>query len=202
MLLQVVTQGTLGSTIINFKTAPLAAVANEIVGPIGATILLFTAAISCFGAVSGDVMATPRLLFAGAKDGLFPKFLSTVHPKFATPHLAVITYASMIFLLSVSGGFKQLAILASSAILLIYLAVIIATIRLRKEKQEVSEKTFRVPGGWIIPGIGIAAIIWLLTSLSLWEILSTGIFIAVICVIYFVMKKIPTKATGTSLDLP
>ena len=193
MLLQTVTQGVLGPAMAAFKDAPLAAVAQKIVGPVGITILLFTAAISCFGSISADVMATPRSLFAAANDGMFPKFLGKVHPKFATPYLAVITYAALIFIFSVSGGFKQLAILASAAILLIYLAVILATIKLRRNKQEASEKTFRAPGGLIIPCIGIAAIIWLLTSLSKWEILSTIIFIAIVCIIYFIMKKFQIK---------
>ena len=189
MLLQTVTQGVLGTAMAGFKDAPLAAVAEKIVGPVGATILLVTAAISCFGSVSADVMATPRSLFAGANDGMFPRFLGKVHPKFATPYLAVITYGSLIFIFSISGGFKQLAILASAAILIIYLAVILATIKLRRKKQDATEKTFRMPGGLLFPLIGIASIVWLLTGLSKWEILSTIIFIAVVCVIYFVTKK-------------
>ena len=193
MLVQTVTQGVLGAEMAAFKDAPLAAVAEKIIGPAGATILLITAAISCFGSVSADVMATPRSLFAAANDGMFPKFLGKVHPKFATPHLAITTYGSLIFIFSISGGFKQLAILASAAILLIYLAVILATIKLRMKKQDAAEKTFKVPGGLIIPFIGIAAIIWLLTSLSKWEILSTIIFISVICVIYFVTKWMKNK---------
>lgn len=195
LLLQMVTQGILGNQMETFKDAPLAAVAEKIIGPVGATILLVTAAISCFGSVSADVLNTPRVLFAGANDGLFPKFLGRVHPKFATPHWAIATFALLIFILSVSGGFKQLAILASAAILLVYLAVILATIKLRKQKQEASEKTFKVPGGLIIPLVGIAAIIWLLTSLSKWEILSTIIFIAIVCVIYFLMKKFKKEKT-------
>ena len=196
MLLQTVTQGVLGADMATFKNAPLAAVAEKIVGPIGATILLITAAISCFGSVSADIMATPRSLFAGANDGLFPKFLGKVHPRFATPHLAVTTYGLLIFIFSVSGGFKQLAILASAAILLVYLAIILATVKLRSKKQEAAEKTFKAPGGLIAPFIGIASIIWLLTSLSKWEILSVIIFIALVCVIYFITKKFKKEKVG------
>lgn len=190
LLLQSVAQGVLGSNMDAVKEAPLAAVAEKIVGPIGGTLLLVAASISCFGNVGGDVMNTPRVIFAGANDGLFPKILGRVHPKFATPYFAIIIYAGLIFIFSVSGGFKQLAVLASASILLIYLAVILATIKLRKKKQDASEKTFRVPGGLVIPFIGIVAIVWLLTSLSKWEILSTLIFIVVVCVIYVVMKKV------------
>jgi amino acid transporter len=193
MLLQTVTQGVLGAEIAAFKNAPLAAVAEKIIGPVGATIILITAAISCFGNMSSDVLATPRLLFAGANDGMFPKFLGKVHPRFATPYLAIITFGTLIFIFSVSGGFKQLAILASAAILLVYLAVILSTIKLRMKKIEGNEKIFRAPGGLITPLIGIATIIWVLTNLSKWEILSTLIFIAAIGVIYFIMKWIKSK---------
>lgn len=189
MLLQTVTQGVLGAGIAAFKDAPLAAVAEKIIGPVGATLLLFTAAISCFGCVSADVMATPRTLFAGANDGTFPKFLGKVHPKFATPYVAVTIYGTLIFIFSVSGGFKQLAILASAVILVIYLAVVLATVKMRMRKQAVAEKTFRAPGGLITPLIAVAAIVWLLSRLSQKEILSTLIFIAAVSLIYFIMKK-------------
>lgn len=193
LLLQMVTQGILGSQMEAVKDAPLAAVAERLVGTTGGTLLLVAAAISCFGSVSGDVLNTPRLLYAGSKDGLYPKFLGKVHPKFATPHWAIICFAALIFIFSIAGGFEQLAVLASAAILLIYLAVILATIKLRKNALYESEKTFKIPGGLIIPYIGIAAIIWLLTSLSTLEIISTLIFIAIICIIYFVMKWLKKK---------
>jgi len=189
ILIQIIAQGVLGAQISEFKGAPLAAVAQNILGPVGATILVVAATISCLGNTSGDVMATPRLLFAGAEDGLFPKFLAKVHPRFATPYLAVITYASLIFVFSVSGGFKQLAILASCSLLLIYLGVILAMIKLRTKKEQPAEHAFKVPGGLSIPFIAIGAIAWLLSHLSAKEIISTTIFIAIISVIYFFMKK-------------
>ncbi len=193
ILLQTVVQGTLGTQVALFKNAPLAAVADKIIGPAGATILLLCAALSSFGNVTLDILCTPRSLFAGASDGLFPKFLGKVHPKFATPYFAVITYGLLIFVFSIAGGFQKLAIMASAIILLVYLAVILATLKLRKKNVEGEEKKFRAPGGIITPLIGIAVITWLLTSLGKWEILSTLIFIAAIIVIYFVTKWIRPK---------
>ncbi len=194
MLLQIVTQGVLGAEIGLVKDGPLAAVAEKIVGSIGGVILLVAAAISCFGAVSTDVLNTPRVIFAGSNDGLFPKFLGKVHPKFATPYWSIVSFVVMIFIFSVSGDFKQLALLASAAILLIYLMVILATIKLKLKKQESADGIFKIPGGLIIPIIGIASIVWLLTSLSKWEIIATIVFIAVICIIYFTMKWIKRRA--------
>lgn len=73
-------------------------------------------------------------MFAGANDGLFPKFLGVVHPKFSTPYYAVILYGILIFIFSISGGFKQLAMMASAIVLVIYLAVALATIKMRTKK--------------------------------------------------------------------
>ncbi|HEX5152649.1 MAG TPA: amino acid permease [Parafilimonas sp.] len=199
LLLQTVAQGVLGSDMRLFRSAPLAAVADKIVGPVGGTILLLCAALSCFGNVTLDMLCTPRFLFAGANDGLFPKFLSKVHPKFNTPYLAVITYGSLIFIFSAAGGFQQLAIMASAIILLVYLAVILATIKLRKKKITGDKKSFKAPGGLITPLIGVIAIIWLLTNLGKWEILSTMVFIAAIIVIYFVTKRLKRKNTRAEI---
>lgn len=197
LLLQTVTQGVLGSQMEIVKDAPLAAVAERIIGSFGGTMLLIAAAISCFGAVSTDILSTPRVLFAGAKDGLFPKILGKIHPKFATPYWSIICFSVLIFLFSISGGFQQLAILASAAILLIYLFVVLATIKLRMKKQDDSEKTFKVPGGLVIPFIGVVSIVWLLTSLSKWEILSMVIFIAIISIIYLAMKWMQNRKNKT-----
>jgi basic amino acid/polyamine antiporter, APA family len=193
ILIQTITVGILGTQISQFKDAPLAAVAERIVGPIGVTILLFAAVVSGLGTTNGDVLASPRLLFAGAKDGLFPKFLGKVHPKFATPYTAVITYAAVIFIFSVSGGFKQLAILASGALLLIYLAVVLALIKFRVKKIENAEKSFKVPAGLIIPIIAIGAILYVLSNLTNKEMISISAFVAVICLLYFVMKKLQNR---------
>lgn len=190
LLIQTVTQGILGADMELYKTAPLAAVADRLIGPAGGTILLLCAALSCFGNVLMDALCTPRALFAGAKDGLFPKILGSVHPKFATPYIAVIIYGSLIFLLSISGGFQQLAIMASANILLIYLAVIISTVKLRKDKIQTTEKFFRAPGGLFTPIVAIGVIVWLLTSLKKWEILSTLIFILSVILIYFITRKL------------
>lgn len=190
LLLQVVTLGVLGSDLEMAKEAPLAAIANRLLEPIGGTILLVAAAISCYGSVSTDIMSTPRVLFAGANDGLFPAFLAKVHPRFATPYWSIIVFAALIFLFSVSGGFEQLAVLASAAILLIYLLVILATIKLRFSKDEKQQSFYKIPGGLVIPTIGVISTIWLLSSLSRGEVLSTLIFMGFITLIYFIMVKV------------
>jgi amino acid transporter len=183
VLIQLVAQGVLGDALVNYKEAPLAAVAEKFVGGYGATLLVIAAAISCFGMISGDIPATSRLPYAAARDGLLPSFLAKVHPKFATPHWAVLVYAGLGLILSVSGGFRQLAILSSAAILLVYVGVILATIKLRNLKQE---GAFTLPGGIVIPILALVATGWFLTNLSKPEVLATIVFLSFFSMVYLI----------------
>jgi basic amino acid/polyamine antiporter, APA family len=183
--IHLVAQGVLGSDLALYKNAPLAKVAEQAIGPFGVTLLVAGAAISCFGLVSGDLLASPRLLFAAARDGMLPKFLAKIHPKYATPYWSVIVYAGIGFLLSVSGGFRELATLASSALLLIYVGVIFAQIKLRKVN---TEKSFNIPGGLLVPILALAATFWFLSNLAWKEIISTTVFLLALSVIYLAMK--------------
>ncbi len=164
--IQLVVQGILGGTMAAHKDAPLAAVAGIIFGKAGIVLIVIVTAISMLGNLGGEILSIPRILFAGARDGLMPKILGRVHPKFFTPHIAILFYASLGFLFAISGGFKQLAVIATASTLLIYLGVVLSTLKLRKNNSAPSEKTFRVPGGMIIPLLATCAIIWLLTGLT------------------------------------
>ena len=112
-----------------------------------------------------------------------------MHPQFFTPHVAIIVYATLGFLFAVFGGFKQLIVLSSAATILIYLGVVLATIKLRFKKTA-PEKTFTIPGGITVPLIAAAIIIWLLSNLSQAEIIGISIFIAVLVFIFLIMQMI------------
>lgn len=65
ILIQVVAQGVLGVQLIQFKDAPLAAVAEKIIGPVGGTLLLVGTIISCLGGISGDFFGFAPVIICG-----------------------------------------------------------------------------------------------------------------------------------------
>jgi APA family basic amino acid/polyamine antiporter len=185
LLVQFVAQGVLGAELPLHQFAPLAVVGESIMGDVGKLMIVIGSAISGFGLISGDIMITSRVPYAAARDGLLPKFLSVIHPRFATPYVSIICYAGVGFVMSISGGFRELAVLASSSMLIIYLGVILATIKLRKMKVE---GAFVVPGGLTIPVIALLVTAWFLSNLTKGEIVGGLIFLIVTSVIYFFMK--------------
>lgn len=187
ILIQTVTQGVLGSSLSSFVENPLGEVANQLVGPIGFTLLTIGAAVSMFGNLSSKVLSTPRVLFAASKDQIIPiKMLSNIHGKYTTPYISIIIYASLCFLFASAGGFKELAIISSATTLLISLGISIAVIKLRRSNNfEIKLTTFRIPGGYFIPILSSITIIWFLSNLSMNKIIAVGMFIIVLSILYF-----------------
>lgn len=191
VLVQTVSQGVLGSSLPSFTENPLGEVANKIFGPIGFTLLTIGAAVSMFGGISSKILSIPRILFAASKDKVIPiKKLSKIHIKYSTPYIAIIAYVTLCFLFAILGGFKQLAILSSASSLLISLGISLATIKLRRGKKFVSHgKTFKIPGGYIVPILSFIVILWFLSNLSENKILGIGIFIIILTLIYFLINS-------------
>jgi amino acid transporter len=188
--LQTVAQGVLGAELASNTEAPLAATATAVFGEWGAKMLLVGGVISIFGTVSGDILNTPRVLFASARDGTLPAFLARVHPKYKTPYLAIILYAAAIGGFALSGTFKPLAVVASGSILLIYAGVCLSVLRLRQRDGDPKAGEFKVPGGPIIPVLGFLLIAWLLWQLTLEEAIGLGALIGVTVVYYAINSRV------------
>jgi amino acid transporter len=88
--------------IVAAKDVPVASVFGlALLGPAGATAVSAAIMISVFGALNGNLLVGPRLLYAMGEDGLAPKGLGAVHPRYRTPALAITvlaTWASIIVL--------------------------------------------------------------------------------------------------------
>ena len=190
LAVQLVAQGVVGSSLSGFKGAPLAEVAKRIAGPLGQTVMILGAAISMFGYLSSDILNMPRVLFRSSKDNVIPiKSLAKVHPRFATPYIAIISFTALGCFLSITGGFKQLAILSTSSVLLIYLGVALSVIKPRVKKPP-GESSFRIPGGYMVPVISVVIILWFLTNLAFKEVSYMVAFIALLSLIYLIIRYV------------
>ncbi len=91
------------------SSAKVAGDAMEQVLPAGGKIMAIVIAISIFGTIGIYTMSAPRIYFAMAKDGIFFKSLSYIHPKYHTPVNAMIVQAVWaIVLLLFWGSFGNL----------------------------------------------------------------------------------------------
>jgi APA family basic amino acid/polyamine antiporter len=109
--IQIVAQGVLGASLAHSR-APLADAMGHI-SPLLRALMLAGAVVSMFGWISSDLLGSPRILFAFARDGLLPRALGVVHPRTRAPYVAILVYAGLAAVLALTGSFAELAALAA-----------------------------------------------------------------------------------------
>lgn len=183
---QLVAQGILGPALATSST-PLPDAAGIALGPAGRALLLAGVVVSTFGYLSGMALASPRALYALARDGFLPRPIAAVHPRFHTPWVAVIVQLTVCCLLALLSDFGPLALISNVAALLAYLGCAVGAWELRRRGvQEPGTTPFAMPGGAVVPLLAVVAILALLSSITAaeWAVLgwvtlgATAIFIA------------------------
>jgi len=186
--LQFVAQGVLGSELAQGSPTPLADVAQRIAGGMGRSLVVACTAVAGFGVLAGDIIASPRAFLSVAEDGMLPRSVGQVHPRFHTPWIAIISYAAFALLLTLSGGFKALAILSSMALLLTYLGVCLAALQFRYRRPRVPG-SFRAPGGPTVALLASVVVLWVLAHSSRKETLSMAALMAAAVVYYLIRRR-------------
>jgi amino acid transporter len=174
LAIQAVAQGVLGDSMKDHAAAPLAETAARLLGQGGGLLILAGTAISMFGYVSGDLLCTPRVLFAFGRDRLLPRALASVHPRFHTPWLAILVHAVIVAALSTTGSFTELVVMANVSILILYLLCAVAAYQLQRRDVRAGGTPLMLPGGPLIPAAASAIILWLLWQATARELLVTG----------------------------
>lgn len=181
---QAVAQGVLGIELVRHKAAPLAAAAEQVLGSGGRLLLILGATFSIFATLGGSMLATPRALYAAAQDGLLPARLKVVHPRFRTPHTAIVVFALLSYGFAITGTFRRLAVLSSMSVLLIYFAVSLSVLGLRRRQVQASPQLFSIPGGAIVPLLSCTSVLWLLSHASGAEVVGLSSLLLVASAVY------------------
>jgi APA family basic amino acid/polyamine antiporter len=204
VLVQIAAQGVLGASLAG-RTAPLADVAEAVMGPFGGVLLGIAVVLSTFGYLCGMILAIPRALFAFARDGVLPLALSNVHPRYHTPWIAIIVQAALSLILALSSGFEPLVILANVSVLFVYLGCAAAAWQLRRKgiRDDTTAAVKPIPFGWIAPPLAVIVIVVLLTSITPREWLVAGACAAVGMVLWlFSRLRWRSRAEATADHAP
>ncbi len=82
--------------------------ADAVLGYGGGAVMSALVIFSTFGALSGIILAGPRVYYAMANDGLLFRWFGEVHPRFRTPHRAIVAQAVWSAVLVVTGTYQAL----------------------------------------------------------------------------------------------
>lgn len=106
--------------------APLAALAEALIGPAGVILLSLTAMASVGGNFLGSMTSTPRVTFALAENQVLPAWFGRISPRWHTPVNSVLFMGAAGAVLALSGSFVWLAVVSTLARMFVYAASIAA----------------------------------------------------------------------------
>jgi amino acid transporter len=185
--IQLVAQGILGGALAT-STAPLADAMGRI-SPALRLLLAAGAALSMIGWLGADVLASPRILFAIARDGRLPAALGKLNPNTHTPNVAILVYSVAGAALAITGTFAELAVLSALASTVLYAFVCLAAWRLQQRGIALAGEPLNFRWLKIASIAGIGAMILMTALASPVEILGLAVLIGLSVVLYVAQSR-------------
>ena len=177
------------------STTPLSDAGRILLGPTGAFLLTLGAAVSVLGTNNGTILSGPRYLYAMAESGRLPRAFARIHPRFRTPHVAILTQSALSLLLIGADAAihsirpttfalaEELALISVIARLVSYLGTCLS-VPLLERKLTSTPQTIRLPGGAAIPAAAVVVCVFLIAAVEPRVFAAGGLALAVGAGIY------------------
>jgi amino acid transporter len=192
-LVQVVVGGSLSDPAATQR--PIADSAGHILGQGAAAAIAAGALLSIYGYLSANMLHTPRLTFALAERGDFPKIFARIHQRFHTPYVSIILYTVFLLAFTLAGNFRWNITLSAIVRLFTYSSIAIALLILRKRNPQAN--AFRLPAG---KPLAIAAILFCIILLARAPLSNSTVVLAtstLATVNWLMVRKRPAPETPT-----
>jgi len=161
-------------------------------GPTGAAVIAACVMLSTFGTVAAVAIVDPRVFYAMARDGLFFERIGAVHPRYQTPHIAILITAGLAVLYLWVRTFEQLAAQFILGLWLFY-ALAVAGLVVLRVRRPLAPRPYRTFGYPVVPVLFVLSAGGLLLN-SFVELPAIALTnLAVTCTgipIYFVWKRL------------
>ena len=145
--------------------APASDTMRSVVGEGGARFIAAGIVVSTFGILNLFILAAPRVYQAMAADGLFFRSVAELHPRFRTPHRALVLQAAWAGTLTLTGTYGELLDWTVFGDW-IFFGAVAATLFVyrRRDRAGPSGGTFRIPLHPLVPGLFVAAALAVVAS--------------------------------------
>jgi APA family basic amino acid/polyamine antiporter len=149
---------TLGRDGLAASQAVAADTAGRLLGDAGATAVTVAAMLSILGFVNVAVLTNSRIVYAMARDGLFVAGAARVHPRFGSPHVAIVTMGAWaVALLLLTRG--DIGALLSGVVFAdwIFFGLGAASVFALRRRRPDADRPYRALGYPLVPAFFVAA---------------------------------------------
>lgn len=129
------------------------------------------------------LLGQTRVFYSMSRDGLLPKAFSAIHPKFRTPWITTIIFGTFAAIMPAFLPIDKLAQLVNIGTLLAF-TIVSAGVWILRVRHPNMERPFKTPLVPLVPFLGIASALYLMTRLSavtwivmlIWLVLGLAIY--------------------------
>ena len=129
--------------------------AAEFFLPYGAFIVITGGIVSSLAALNATTFSSSRVSFAMGRHYNLPHQLSSIHSKYGTPYVAIITSGTIMAVMAYALPLDQIAVAAGVIFLLLFTQVNIAVINIRRVYGDKLDYGFKIPLFPVIPIVGV-----------------------------------------------
>jgi amino acid transporter len=170
VLVMLVSTGVLPIDALAASPIPVADVITVYLGPIGAVAIVFAAIVAAISSSNSSVLAASRVVYAMGRDGIVSEWLNTSHPRFFTPHRAILVTGGVIALLvsvglGVDAIISLLAEAASFSFLVAYSLVHVSLVVFRRAEPDEYDPSFTLPNP-LYPTVPVLGVVLSLVVVS------------------------------------
>ncbi len=196
LLVAVVAMGVLGADALAASETPLLDAAAPFMGPVAKPLIVTAAVVAIGKSINALYMGFSRSLYAMAKQGMLPSALAKIHPKYGTPHVALLTILGGAILgLFAPMNLTSLFLAVNIPTLLKYAATCAsATVVVRKHRAIYDAAKFKLSPsatiGWAWAGAFAALVVAVLGFQADWKpYAALGIWAALGMVYYAISQR-------------
>jgi APA family basic amino acid/polyamine antiporter len=199
-----------GLNLVYYHTLNLASIVNtstvgadaavRMFGATGAALVSLLVIVSTLGSLNGSILSAPRVYYAMAKDGAFFRWCARVHPRFRTPHLALLLQGGWAIVLVAWGTYEQLFTFVVFAAWVFYALTAFAVIVLRRKLPDL-KRPYRVWGYPLVPLGFVLGSVWFLLNMLAETPRESGIGTLMVLVgipVYWIWKRRSDAARRTA----
>jgi len=168
--------------------APLATAFTAVGVPWIGHVVAFGACIGLTVVCMILMLGQTRVAFAMARDGLLPRGLARVHPKYGTPYRITLVTATAVALISGFVDLTELANLVNIGTLFAFILVSIGVVLLRRRRPDLP-RPFRVPAAPVVASLSTILCFYLMLNLVGVTWLRFVVWMALGFIVYFAYSR-------------
>jgi len=166
------------------------------------TITKLFAGIGLFGLIAsfhGIIITYSRQIFALARGGYLPRFLSGINERFRTPHWALLLGGLVGILTLFTGTTDKIIILSALGAVVMYMVSMISLFKLRA-RNPTMERPFKAPFYPLFPLIALILSSLCLIAIVYYNQLISGLFLAGFILTWIIFRITGTRKRGMEED--